>query len=255
MANNTYTYINKNQYEYPNATVSTNGSQNTTTTGGRTDTNTSNTDTTTNSKADQALKNAYNTTALRNANDFGISSDFLDQDKLYQLYTQGAQTTRDVGLQELAAARNQQAQGLTDAQNAYIDTIRKANAGAIQSGASKGVQAANELSALLGFQQESVAGNTQLAQQRYDIGNTYAKALADAATNAESTAYNRATSIADILNAALASDSNLLGMLGYGSLGDYLASNIKNNTKNTANTGQQVTTENVGGTTQYTTYG
>lgn len=49
-------------------------------------------------------------------------------------------------------------------QKTAMDTIRQANAAAVSSGASRGVQAANELSAILGLQSESVAQATELAQ-------------------------------------------------------------------------------------------
>ena len=48
-------------------------------------------------------------------------------------------------------------------QKTAMDTIRQSNAAAVSSGASRGVQAANELSALLGLEQESVASATELA--------------------------------------------------------------------------------------------
>lgn len=49
-------------------------------------------------------------------------------------------------------------------QKTAMDTIRQSNAAAVSSGASRGVQAANELSALLGLQQESVESATEIAQ-------------------------------------------------------------------------------------------
>lgn len=49
-------------------------------------------------------------------------------------------------------------------QKTAMDTIRQSNAAAVSTGASRGVQAANELSALLGLQQESVQSATELAQ-------------------------------------------------------------------------------------------
>lgn len=49
-------------------------------------------------------------------------------------------------------------------QQTAVDAIRQANAAAISSGASRGIQAANELSAILGLEQESVASATELAQ-------------------------------------------------------------------------------------------
>lgn len=49
-------------------------------------------------------------------------------------------------------------------QRTAMDTIRQSNAAAVATGASRGVQAANELSAILGLQQESVESATELAQ-------------------------------------------------------------------------------------------
>lgn len=51
-------------------------------------------------------------------------------------------------------------------QSTALDTIRKSQAQAIATGASRGLQMSNELSSMLGLQQESVAGATQLAQDR-----------------------------------------------------------------------------------------
>lgn len=51
-------------------------------------------------------------------------------------------------------------------QRTAMDTIRQANANAVSTGASRGVQAANELSALLGLQQESIASATEIANAR-----------------------------------------------------------------------------------------
>lgn len=74
-------------------------------------------------------------------------------------------------LAQFAAQREQNRQTenafynqMYNTQKTAMDTIRKANADAVATGASRGVQAANELSALLGLQQESVASATELAQ-------------------------------------------------------------------------------------------
>jgi hypothetical protein len=72
---------------------------------------------------------------------------------------------------QFAAQREQNRQAenkfynqMYNTQKTTMDTIRQSNAAAVSSGASRGVQAANELSALLGLQSESVAGATELAQ-------------------------------------------------------------------------------------------
>jgi len=61
-------------------------------------------------------------------------------------------------------AENQFYNQMYNTQQTAMDTIRKSNAAAVSTGASRGVQAANELSAILGLEQESVAGATELAQ-------------------------------------------------------------------------------------------
>lgn len=61
-------------------------------------------------------------------------------------------------------AENQFYNQMYNTQRTAMDTIRQANAAAVSTGASRGVQAANELSALLGLQDESVAAATELAQ-------------------------------------------------------------------------------------------
>jgi hypothetical protein len=61
-------------------------------------------------------------------------------------------------------AENQFYNQMYNTQQTAMDTIRKSNAAAVSTGASRGVQAANELSAILGLEKESVAGATELAQ-------------------------------------------------------------------------------------------
>jgi hypothetical protein len=73
-------------------------------------------------------------------------------------------------------------------QSTALDTIRRANASAISSGAAKGMQAANELSAILGLQQESVDDSTKLAQERNLLmdkeAEAYTKNVVDALAKA-----------------------------------------------------------------------
>ena len=61
-------------------------------------------------------------------------------------------------------AENQFYNQMYNTQRTAMDTIRQSNAAAVSSGASRGVQAANELSALLGLQEQSVSSATELAQ-------------------------------------------------------------------------------------------
>lgn len=62
-------------------------------------------------------------------------------------------------------AQNQFAGNLQQTQQTALDAIRKANASRIASGANVGLGAANQLSAILGLQQESVKSATDIANQ------------------------------------------------------------------------------------------
>lgn len=87
-------------------------------------------------------------------------------------------------------------------QQTVMDTLRKQNSAAVATGASQGVQAANQLAALLGLQQETVAGATDVANQAATIAKEEtAQNLTDILTAAqEARAAN--TSIAEIINQA-----------------------------------------------------
>ena len=244
MATNKNTNINTDKYIYQDSTTVTGPQTNTTTTKEHTDTttlgkhtdtvdNTVETNAATNAKADNAYNALKNQTAnYGRATDLGYSSDQLDQNKLLSLYNNAARVQKDTSLAENQQAINQYGNSLKSAQDSYIDAMRKANANAIVSGAARGTQAANELSAILGMQQQGAEGATELAQQRAQIGLDYANALAEARTNAESEAYNRRKQAVDQLLQQYASDSDILAYLGYGAAGEYLGANT-NNTEHT----------------------
>jgi hypothetical protein len=67
-----------------------------------------------------------------------------------------------------------------------LDTIRKNNAAAVATGASRGIQAANELSAILGLQETNTQTASELARQRNLLadqeGAAFAKNIVDAMT-------------------------------------------------------------------------
>lgn len=219
----------------------------TTTVGSRTDTSHSSQSSSTNAQANSALDRAYNTKAqLGTAGSLGYKPDQLDQDRLLSLYNNAAQTQYKGDLQALDASRREYGSALRSAQDNYLNAMREANASAIASGAARGTQAANELSTMLGLQQESIQGATDLANQRAQAGMDYAKALAKAQIDAEDTVYNRQKSVVDQLLQQYASDSDVLGMLNYGALGDYMAGNVSTTTDSTNVTGSQTTTNKTG---------
>lgn len=66
-----------------------------------------------------------------------------------------------------------------------LDTIRRSNAEAIATGASKGVQAANELSSILDMQNTSAEEATRLADEDYALADEYETSLLEASRLAE----------------------------------------------------------------------
>ncbi|NLT47132.1 MAG: hypothetical protein GXX92_01840 [Clostridiales bacterium] len=101
-------------------------------------------------------------------------------------------------------------------QSTALDTIRRANSSAITTGASRGFQAASEIAAMLGLQQESVDDSTKLAQARTNLvdkeAEAYTKNVVDALTTANTLKQALATIGADLY----AADTQLsVGQLQY----------------------------------------
>lgn len=118
-------------------------------------------------------------------NPYALSTDASYYKNMYDQATAAAQAVeeRSIANAEAAWQRN-----LAGTQATALDTIRKNNASAIATGASKGMQAANELSAVLGLQDAAVEESTALAQQRLDLADTYAAEYAKNAVTAQQTA-------------------------------------------------------------------
>ena len=93
-------------------------------------------------------------------------------EKIYQDATKSALRT-EMG----SGTENKYYQHLADAQNTALDTIRQQHGSAVASGASRGMQAANMLSAILGTTQKANEEATQLAVDRQALVNKYAQQL------------------------------------------------------------------------------
>lgn len=97
-----------------------------------------------------------------------------------------AATTAQYNLQR---EQNRQAENtfynqMYNTQQTAMDTIRQSNAAAVSTGASRGIQAANELSAILGLQQESVASATELANANRQTAQEETAAVLENVLNA-----------------------------------------------------------------------
>lgn len=93
-------------------------------------------------------------------------------EKIYQDATKASLRT-EMG----SGTENKYYQHLADAQNTALDTIRQQYGSAVASGASKGMQAANMLSTILGTTQTANEEATQLAVDRQALVNQYAQQL------------------------------------------------------------------------------
>ena len=88
----------------------------------------------------------------------------VDEQAILDKYNAATVAQYNLQREQNRAAENQFYNQMYNTQKTAMDTIRQSNAAAVASGASRGVQAANELSAILGLQQESVQGATEIAQ-------------------------------------------------------------------------------------------
>lgn len=92
----------------------------------------------------------------------------------------------DLKRKEYDATANKFYEQMYGTQATALDTIRKNNAAAVATGASRGIQAANELSAILGLQETNTQTASELAQQRNLLadqeGAAFAKNIVDAMT-------------------------------------------------------------------------
>lgn len=85
---------------------------------------------------------------------------------------------------QLAQTENKFYDQMYDTQRTALDTIRQSNARAVSTGASRGMQAANELSAILGLQKQSTETATQLAQASQDLAAEESEAVLNNVLNA-----------------------------------------------------------------------
>ena len=92
----------------------------------------------------------------------------------------------DLRRREYEATANRFYEQMYGTQATALDTIRRNNAAAVATGASRGIQAANELSAILGLQESNTQTASELARQRNLLadqeGAAYAKNIVEAMT-------------------------------------------------------------------------
>ena len=108
----------------------------------------------------------------------------VDEQAILDKYNAATLAQFNVQREQNRQAENAFYNQMYNTQRTAMDTIRQANAAAVSSGASRGVQAANELSALLGLQSESVASATELAQANRQTAQEETAAVLENVLNA-----------------------------------------------------------------------
>jgi len=93
-------------------------------------------------------------------------------EKIYQDATMAA-----LRMEQNSGAERQYYNNLANAQNTMLDTIRQQYGSAVASGANRGMQAANMLSAILGTTQTANEEATNLAAARQELTNKYAQQM------------------------------------------------------------------------------
>lgn len=128
-----------------------------------------------------------------NLSRYGIDYSQEEQDRIANIFRNEANAA-------YGAAQNQYSQDIANQQAALSDTIRRSQAEAVATGASRGMQAANELSAMLGLQQAAAQGATQ-------IQGDYASQLAAAQEQAANLQNQRNQVLAQFAEADLEAEA------------------------------------------------
>lgn len=140
--------------------------------------------------------NTNTSAAKRLEEDYGISP--VTAEELQSRFDAVTRAEYDRQRTDLQTATNQYYNQLYTTQNTAMDTIRQANAQAVASGASKGVQAANELSAILGLQSESATGAAELANQATMLAQDETTAMLENMLNAQTQAAEQNQALAQL---------------------------------------------------------
>lgn len=122
----------------------------------------------------------------------------------------------DLKRKEYEATANKFYEQMYGTQATALDTIRRNNAAAVATGASRGIQAANELSAILGLQETNTRTASELAQQRNLLADQEAAAFAKNIVDAMTTSNAVKQALANLAANLYASDTQFdVGAMQY----------------------------------------
>ena len=141
------------------------------------------------------------------ASKYGIT---YDAKAIEDKFNEATKAEYDVLRKEYEATQNQFYNNMYNNQMTALDTIRKSNAEAVATGASRGVQAANELSSILGLQQSTTDEATQLAVDRNALADKEAAAYAQNKVDAFNKANELGLSLGNLASGIYAQMFNLM---------------------------------------------
>ena len=122
----------------------------------------------------------------------------------------------DLKRKEYEATANKFYEQMYGTQATALDTIRRNNAAAVATGASRGIQAANELSAILGLQETNTQTASELAQQRNLLADQEGAALAKNIVDAMTTSNAVKQALGNLAANLYASDTQFdVGAMQY----------------------------------------
>lgn len=119
-----------------------------------------------------------------------------DRDEIEKIYQDA--TLAALRMEQQSGAERAYYKHMADAQNTALDTIRQQYGQAVASGASRGMQAANMLSAILGNTQTANEEATNLAAARQELVNKYAQQMRQDSVDALNYSNDMANSIGSL---------------------------------------------------------
>ncbi len=136
-----------------------------------------------------------NLMGLEMGDKYGIT---YDRQQILDILNKAAQAQYDFKNQEYQQTENRFYGNILTTQGTALDTMRRAQAAAVATGATRGMAAANELSAVLGLQQEGVGAATELAQERNNLASEHAANMAENENTALTTSNTLKQAIAQL---------------------------------------------------------
>lgn len=149
-------------------------------------------------------------TGKQMADKLGLKYDFSE---IVKIFEDAARDGNKVTKEMYDQAANKYYENIGAQSAEYLNSMRKANAEAANTGASRGVAAANELSALLGMTQQGAAGALDLALQGNLLGDQMGAALSQAQKDALSNFNSLGATLGELLNNAEAVDAQKMAVI------------------------------------------